>query len=251
MPGSRPPGYHGTMSRTARPGAHEEILEAARVEFARSGLERARVEDIARRAGVSKGAFYLHFSTKEQAFQEILQRFMGALDATTVRRQEAEDRFHAEFAAGDPDLSTHLVEFEASCDLQFLEALWQNRGLLAALDGAGGHAFAQMIDGFRRRTRAFISGRVASRQRIGILRPDVRPEVIGDIVFGAYEAFGRHMSAMAEKPDLEAWARQILLVLYDGMLHRPVGRAAAAQANRPNARPTTTNKKKTTKRASP
>lgn len=218
------------MSRTARPGAHDEILEAARAEFVRAGLERARVEDIARRAGVSKGAFYLHFSTKQDAFKEILQRFLGAMDATTSRRQAAEEAFQAELAGDRADLLRRLVEFEAHSDLPFLEALWQHRSLLAALDGAGDRVFAEMIAGFRLRIRTFIAGRVAARQRLGVLRPDVSAEVIGDVVFGAYEAFGRHMGAMSEKPDLEAWARQILLVLYDGVLHRPAKAGAARPA---------------------
>ncbi|HEY3446070.1 MAG TPA: helix-turn-helix domain-containing protein [Myxococcales bacterium] len=210
------------MSRTARPGAHEEILEAARAEFARAGLDRARVEDIARRAGVSKGAFYLHFSSKDDALKEILQRFLGAMDAAASRREGAEVGFLGGISPDDPDLLDRLVKYEAKSDLEFLEALWLNRAMLAALDGAGNHVFARMIDEFRRRTRAYIAARIAARQRLGVMRSDVRAEVIGDVIFGAYEAFGRHMSAMAEKPDLEAWARQIHLVLADGLLHRPV-----------------------------
>lgn len=219
------------MSRTARPGAHEEILEAARAEFARCGLDRTRVEDISKRAGVSKGAFYLHFESKEDALKEILQRFLGAMDAATARREEAEAGFLAGVSLDDQDLLDRLVRYEAKSDLEFLEILWQNRAMLAALDGAGTPGFARMIAEFRSRTRAFIAGRIAARQKLGMMRPDVRAEVIGDIVFGAYEAFGRHMSAMSQKPDLEAWARQMHLVLADGLLHKPAATPATAKRN--------------------
>ena len=74
------------MGRPARPGLRDALLEAARAEFAARGLERARVEDIARRASASKGAFYLHFESKEQVFEELLQRFMGAFEDQARRR---------------------------------------------------------------------------------------------------------------------------------------------------------------------
>ncbi len=49
-----------------------EILEAALDVFAERGLAGARVEDIATRAGVSKGTVYLYFSGKEELFREAL-----------------------------------------------------------------------------------------------------------------------------------------------------------------------------------
>ena len=48
----------------------QEILEAAFDEFTAKGYAAARVEDIAARLGVSKGAIYLYFSTKEVLFEE-------------------------------------------------------------------------------------------------------------------------------------------------------------------------------------
>jgi AcrR family transcriptional regulator len=77
--------YKVPVARPTRPDTHQALLEAARVEFSRRGLERARVEDIARRAGISKGAFYLHFRTKDDAFNELLHRFLGALESLAQR----------------------------------------------------------------------------------------------------------------------------------------------------------------------
>lgn len=51
----------------------EEILEAALDVFADEGLAGARVEDIAARAGVSKGTLYLYFSSKDEVFREALR----------------------------------------------------------------------------------------------------------------------------------------------------------------------------------
>jgi AcrR family transcriptional regulator len=50
-----------------------EILQAALDVFAEKGLAGARVEDIAARAGVSKGTVYLYFPAKEELFREALR----------------------------------------------------------------------------------------------------------------------------------------------------------------------------------
>lgn len=207
------------MSRLPRPGAHEALLEAARDEFSRRGLERARVEDIARRAGISKGAFYLHFRAKEDAFRELLQRFLGALHDHALRRREVEERIAREEAAGGGSLERRL-DAECASDVDLLELLWRNRGLLAAVDGAA-RVSAPSVAEFRRGMRALVARRIADRQAAGELRPDVDAGVVADVVLGAHEGLARRMAEMPEKPDLAGWARSLLVVVYEGMLARP------------------------------
>lgn len=50
-----------------------EILEAALEVFTERGLAGARMDDIARQAGVSKGTLYLYFSSKEELFEEAIR----------------------------------------------------------------------------------------------------------------------------------------------------------------------------------
>jgi AcrR family transcriptional regulator len=50
------------------------ILEAAHDAFAAHGFAAARVEDIARRAKVSKGTVYLYFPTKAALFEALVRR---------------------------------------------------------------------------------------------------------------------------------------------------------------------------------
>ncbi|HKP78342.1 MAG TPA: helix-turn-helix domain-containing protein [Phenylobacterium sp.] len=49
-----------------------EIVQAALAVFAEKGFAAARLEEIARRAGVSKGAVYLYFETKEDIFRAVV-----------------------------------------------------------------------------------------------------------------------------------------------------------------------------------
>lgn len=215
------------MGRPARPDLHDALLEAARVEFAAHGLERARVEDITRRARASKGAFYLHFSSKEEAFEEILQRFMGAMEDQVRRREEAENCFRRDHAGmKEAELRRHQVDFDCQVDLALLETLWRNRQILAVIESAGVSRYRSAVNEFRRRTHAFVTGRMAEKQSAGWIRRDSDPAVMGDILVGAYEAFLRRMVHSKERPDLEGWLRAFTRMLYEGMLERPSPAAA-------------------------
>ena len=64
-----------TRRKQARPA---EILEAALKVFAEKGFAGARMEDIARRAGVTKGTIYLYFENKEAVFKTLVRESIGA-----------------------------------------------------------------------------------------------------------------------------------------------------------------------------
>lgn len=59
-----------------------EIAAAAFEAFAENGYDATRVDDVARRAGVSKGLLYLYFKTKEELFKAVIRNFiMPMVDA--------------------------------------------------------------------------------------------------------------------------------------------------------------------------
>lgn len=57
----------------------ERILSAALECFAEDGFDRARVDEVARRAGVSKGAIYWHFPDKASLFRAVVERELGEI----------------------------------------------------------------------------------------------------------------------------------------------------------------------------
>lgn len=60
--------------KAARP---QEILEAAMGVFAEKGFARTRMEDIAHKAGVTKGTIYLYFENKEAVFEQLVRETIG------------------------------------------------------------------------------------------------------------------------------------------------------------------------------
>ena len=70
----------------------QQIRQAALEVFARVGLHRATMDDVARRAGISKGTIYLYYRNKRELFSAVvtgkLQEILaGANGAGTVRRE--------------------------------------------------------------------------------------------------------------------------------------------------------------------
>jgi AcrR family transcriptional regulator len=52
----------------------QQIIDAALKIFGERGLACARLEDIAKRAGLSKGTIYLYFPNKEELFREVVRQ---------------------------------------------------------------------------------------------------------------------------------------------------------------------------------
>lgn len=67
------------------------ILDAAAAGFAEQGYDGTSVAEICGRAGVSKGAFYHHFASKQDLFLELLGRWLDVLDhqLEEMRSEEA------------------------------------------------------------------------------------------------------------------------------------------------------------------
>ncbi|MBT8079090.1 MAG: TetR/AcrR family transcriptional regulator [Gammaproteobacteria bacterium] len=92
--------------KDARPG---EITAAAAALFAEKGYAATRVDDVARRAGVSKGLMYLYFRTKEELLKSVIRSFIEPrIEALRQRIEE-------------PELSAE--EFLRGPFLQFIRAL--------------------------------------------------------------------------------------------------------------------------------
>jgi AcrR family transcriptional regulator len=79
-----------------------QILDAALEVFAEHGLAAARIEDIAKRAGLSKGTIYLYFPNKEILFREVIRQ-------TVVSQIESGERdFELATTTAASSLERHL-----------------------------------------------------------------------------------------------------------------------------------------------
>lgn len=94
------------------------IVDAARALFGQDGFFRVSLEDVARQVGVTKGAIYHHFGSKEGLFEAVLieeQRRLLSLQATSPGEGHLLDRFAAAVRA-------YLLAVSAECTRQIVLA---------------------------------------------------------------------------------------------------------------------------------
>ncbi len=134
------------------------IVAAAREEFARRGFAGARVEQIARRAGVNKQLLFYYFHSKRGLFQAVLAQSAGELETALAELSSP---------AGGP-----LERLRLTLAAQF-EFLARNPQMVALLGQGtrlgGGAAFAPAIN------RLVVL--LAEGQGLGQVRDDVDPHL--------------------------------------------------------------------------
>jgi AcrR family transcriptional regulator len=97
----------------------ETLLDNAERLFASSGYDAASVAAICSAAGVSKGAFYHHFSSKQALFFELMRRWLENLEGRLTQIENQSDQVSAKLFSmahvvgevievGGPQLSIYL-----------------------------------------------------------------------------------------------------------------------------------------------
>jgi AcrR family transcriptional regulator len=93
-----PTSTRATSRDIQREDTRRRIFQAAVTIFSRDGYAAARIDDIAEAAGVSHGAFYFHFATKEEVLSQCL-RASEARVAEVVNALDPEMRLSSVFEA--------------------------------------------------------------------------------------------------------------------------------------------------------
>ena len=109
-----------------RAEAKEKILAAAAACFAEKGYSGCSVQDIADRAGVSKGALYVYYSSKEELFKAMIAiQYDRALERSTAARQ---------CASHLSGVIWFMSECIRNCDFPMDHRLWAEILAVAARD---------------------------------------------------------------------------------------------------------------------
>ncbi len=74
------------FSDADRDRIRKRLRQAGRESFATLGLRRTAVDDLVKAAGISKGAFYLFYESKEELLQEILEHLEGTVHTGVLER---------------------------------------------------------------------------------------------------------------------------------------------------------------------
>ena len=183
------------------------LLRTAEEVFAQHGLSDARVEDISRRAGLSKGSFYLHFESKEEAFKEVVEGFLARFTSLILP---------AEGSSPVPTEPARVLDFVVEHDAALFEFLWQNRDFVKIVDGCHG-PYAYLLDGFNRTMIDASRAWIQHWQQAGLMRPEADPNLAAILINGAYQALARAMIAAKSRPPVEAWLEETVALFFTGL----------------------------------
>jgi AcrR family transcriptional regulator len=143
----------------------DAILSAALDEFSTRGFEAARLDDVARRAGVAKGTIYLYFRDKESLFQELIRAMLTPLVGTIEAMGEAELPLTV--------LADHIVEL-------FVREVYETRRKdVIRLMISEGRRFPKLAEFYYREVLSRIIAAVRSLLRRAAARGEV-PEALAD-----------------------------------------------------------------------
>ena len=79
------------MTKSENEERRQRILDVAADLIVHYGYDKTTVSDIAREAGISKGAIYLHFDSKEALFEELIIRELQVYTEIWLDRLEADE----------------------------------------------------------------------------------------------------------------------------------------------------------------
>ncbi len=201
------------MSRPADPHAHAALIAAARREFLRHGIQKARIEDITAACGLSKGAFYLHFDSKEALFRGLVAELAEGMNHLLETRMREEQAYFTKFGSVKKrewqEGSKRLQEFDElsrRSDRAVLELIWSHRDITEVLlSGVQGTEFEGVMWSMVDREVKRVVESCERMKKWGMCRGDVPSEVIGSMLIGSWLLIMRRMTKLTEKPDLDAW----------------------------------------------
>ncbi|MES9537385.1 MULTISPECIES: TetR/AcrR family transcriptional regulator [unclassified Actinomadura] len=181
------------------------VLDAAYAQFCRMGIQRSTMDDVARRAGVSRITVYRRFATKDALVEQVVRReFRRYFDRFLVEIEQAEtaaDRVVLGFVSslrairGNP-LIGGLIATEP--DL-----------LLPSLIGDG-RTLATV--------RRFVADQLRREQRAGNVSADLDTEYVAEMmvrISGSLLAIPSHIIDLDDEDQLAALARRFLVPMLE------------------------------------
>lgn len=147
------------VTEVHRSEVRERIIQAAIESFSQTGFDRTKMDDIAKRLGLSKGTIYLYFKSKEELFIAISDHYvrmmkgpLGAIFETKENLISDAEQFYETFRkmgrSGDDRVVFEMI-VESARNARLKKAMHEHR--LKIHDVIEGYLKRQVGRGFFRR----------------------------------------------------------------------------------------------------
>ncbi|HEY8482056.1 MAG TPA: helix-turn-helix domain-containing protein [Spirillospora sp.] len=186
--------------------ASTRILDAAYELFSRMGVQRTTMEDVARRAGVSRITVYRRFATKDALVEQVVRR--------EFRRYF--DRFLADIRRARTAADRVVLGFVSS-----LRAIRRNP-LIGGLSAAEPDLLMASLISDEGRTlaavRRFVAGQLRREQRAGTVSADLDADLVAEMmvrISGSFLAIPSELVDLDDEEQLADLARRFLVPMLD------------------------------------
>lgn len=178
------------------------VLDSAYEQFCRMGIQRSTMEDVARRAKVSRITVYRRFATKDVLAEQVIarefRRYFDRFLLDIARARTAEERVVIGFVSslrtlrGNP-LIGGLLAVEPD---QFVGSLIGDQGRTVAA------------------VRQFVAGQLRSEQRAGQVAPELDADLVAELmvrISASFLAIPSDLVDLEDDEQLAALARRFLV----------------------------------------
>ena len=160
-----------SVREAAKQETREALLDAGLAVFSKEGLDAPSLDAICARAGLTRGAFYVHFATREDFIVAVMQKAtQGFLDVVLRVTEGSFDLEHAIGAFAAMATPARFLSFGQIPPHQFLAACARSREL------------RKYYVGFLEEGQARVAKAIRKGQASGQLRADVDPAVTASLL---------------------------------------------------------------------
>lgn len=187
----------------------DRILKAAIKVFARDGFFNAKMEEIAKKAGIAVGTTYLYFENKDDLMISIFEEEMVPLiekikiemrdKPTAVEKLRTFISMHFTLVENDPDMA-HLLEVEMRQCSKFIH-------------GYDGTRFKEYLD--------LIGNAFKEGQKNGEFSDDILPTIFKQALFGALDLIATNYAiSKTKRIKLTDSAEEIYKIFLNGIINK-------------------------------
>jgi len=188
--------------------ARQQVLDEASRLFLQYGFKKTTMDEIARRVGISKGALYLHFESKEAIFLEISNQvrthLLGILASVAT----------SDLAADEKIRQMHLDS------LKFAWDYFHQAPHAPEVWGETTAMFASRNAEFYKQCQRLVAQVISEGQQAGMFRRDFESDRAAWLLAMASQGFSPPYLRISERKELVQGALEAVNLMLDGLSHR-------------------------------
>ncbi|WP_155372343.1 TetR/AcrR family transcriptional regulator [Catellatospora vulcania] len=182
----------------------QQILDAARTCFARNGFHATSMQDVISEAGLSVGAFYRYFKSKEELVTAIAEEVIGRVSTLLDEVRDLDP---------PPPIDEVMRRLLHTVDPQFGPDGAFPMALQVWAESLRNPQLAEFVRGIYGRVRAHFDEIARAQQAAGRLPADADPEAVGAVLFSMVPGYALQRVLLGQ-PDPDTFLAGIKALLH-------------------------------------